>query len=94
MGNQHRVVAQQPPPGIGFEHRADTDHAEPVQFGSAQCADACRTNDGDAPVQRVEDFLVPDRRCNSEHAVHQPDRSWRRLRVDGGPDVSGGGWRA
>src|SRR5262249_39167612 len=54
-------------------------HAERIQFGGSQRADAGAAADRDAALQRKQDFLVPDRRHIAEVAVDETNLLVTRL---------------
>ena len=59
---------------VGLEDPAESPSAERGRLGHPQGAHAARSVDGDAPLERVEDLLVPDRQGLGEDSVDEQDR--------------------
>jgi hypothetical protein len=76
----HLVIVFQPAVAERLVYPADTAHAEDVELGGAQGADAGCTEDVNPLRHRPQDLLVPDRRHGLEIAVDDADRRRARER--------------
>jgi len=87
---QHRIVAQDMPGGIGIKNVSYARHAQRMQLGRAQRAQAGTPRDGDSARKQIEYFFVPDGRRHFETAVDQTDRG-RRIHDQGRQIAADGG---
>ena len=73
MQERDLIVVGVDPVAVGFEDRADADHAERVELRGTERAHAGRSEHGDTVFERQEDLLVPDRGDALEQAVDDGD---------------------
>ena len=78
MDHGDLVVTGDPAVGVSGEDAPDTDHAEAVEFGGAECAHARPADHPEPARQQQQNFLVPDGGAKIEDAVDQDDGARRR----------------